>query len=264
MYVSKVTQVAKGSETDNRKYCSKEESRVHGPYSLGTPLADGEGQGSRSDLHAACELVKTKGLKAVAEEMPEVFVRCHNGLGKLEKMLEPKRCNRPMHVVVLVGPTGIGKSHQARVLCEYFGVEWFVPLLPSSRGQQLWLDNYRGEKGLILDEYEGQIPFTLLLRMLDSWTYHWQVKGASCLGLWELVVITSNSEPDSWYMADQITTAQRDAFHRRLNKVLVMSADAGQEHLENALIEKFCADADSGEPVEADVQRWKELSKKMS
>lgn len=44
--------------------------------------------GARTDLESACALVKEKGARAVAREMPEVYVKYHKGLEALEEALE--------------------------------------------------------------------------------------------------------------------------------------------------------------------------------
>jgi len=70
-------------------YCRKEETREpepSGPWTFGDFAASG--QGARSDLAAAVVTLKAHGLKRVAQEHPEVFVRAHAGLRALEAILE--------------------------------------------------------------------------------------------------------------------------------------------------------------------------------
>lgn len=76
-----------GSREQARAYCMKEESRVDGPWESGEWETH---QGKRTDLEAACEVLKEEGLKRVAEEMPSVFVKFHKGLSALEKISRVK------------------------------------------------------------------------------------------------------------------------------------------------------------------------------
>lgn len=45
------------------------------------------GQGARTDLVTACDLLRKSGKRAVAEEMPATFVKYHRGLEALENIL---------------------------------------------------------------------------------------------------------------------------------------------------------------------------------
>ena len=75
----------RGSREEARAYCMKEESRVSPPVEFGKWTA---GQGHRTDLDSACELIKKHGVKRVAEELPAVFVKFHKGLKELARTLE--------------------------------------------------------------------------------------------------------------------------------------------------------------------------------
>lgn len=58
-------ELAKGDEASNVAYCSKQETRVLGPFSFGEAAAPGK----RSDLAAVRELVKSgKGMRDVLNE----------------------------------------------------------------------------------------------------------------------------------------------------------------------------------------------------
>lgn len=75
----------KGTREQARDYCMKSESRVEDPVEYGE---FGSGQGRRSDLASACSIVKESGVKRVAEELPEVYVKYHKGLKELERAIE--------------------------------------------------------------------------------------------------------------------------------------------------------------------------------
>ena len=72
-----------GTAEEAREYCMKEETRDWDtePREFGTFSPSRQGQ--RSDLAAGMELLKEKGLKALKEEMPGMFVRFHAGMEKL-------------------------------------------------------------------------------------------------------------------------------------------------------------------------------------
>jgi len=66
----------KGTVDEARKYTTKDDSRVAGPWEYG----ECHGQGHRSDIAAAATLAKSSGLRAVAEAMPGVFINNYRGL----------------------------------------------------------------------------------------------------------------------------------------------------------------------------------------
>jgi len=70
----------KGSAEQARAYCMKEESREEGPWERGDFSI---GQGRRTDLHLAVQILKSDGLKRVAEEMPAEYVKYHKGFAAL-------------------------------------------------------------------------------------------------------------------------------------------------------------------------------------
>lgn len=74
----------KGTRDQARDYCRKTDSRVADPVEQGRWIG---GQGDRSDIHAAVEIMKTGGKRALAEEMPEMFIKYARGIDMLCKEL---------------------------------------------------------------------------------------------------------------------------------------------------------------------------------
>jgi len=68
----------RGSSTQARDYCMKEDSRIEGPWEHGEFTAVTAGQ--RTDLEAAAELVLTDGVQAAAAAYPSQFIRYHKGI----------------------------------------------------------------------------------------------------------------------------------------------------------------------------------------
>lgn len=130
-----------------RDYCFKEDSRKPGtePWeNVPFPEISGE-QGRRTDLAAAIATLKEGGIRAVAEEHPEVFVRSHRGLMALASFQEDQPRDehfapRPWQAAVVGAVStepndrsifwvtdaigGKGKSRLARhILAEHAGLE---------------------------------------------------------------------------------------------------------------------------------------------
>jgi len=211
-----------------RDYAMKEDTRQDGPWEHGTWILPA--QGKRSDLQDAVELVKTKGLKRVAEDMPAVFVRNYRGLQALQAILTGAR-TEPPKICVLWGPTGSGKSRTAREmmpkmeLVDEPDVDKFWVWDPSL-GK--WFQGYSGHKWVIFEEFRGQVPFGQLLSLLDRYTCHVESKGGSTHWIATRIVITSPVHPKYWYESLASNDGQYDQLMRRLDangsKVIELTA----------------------------------------
>ncbi len=184
-------EAAKGSAAQNKTYCTKEETRLEGPWELGEPPK----QGQRSDVDRAVSTVKKRGWSAVVEEHPSVVVKFPNGLQKVAQHWAKKRRLEkgysPPKILVLWGAPDTGKSLLARAMP---GSWWKKPQLAND-----WWDGYEGEKRIILDDFYGQIPYHELLDLLDGHEKQVAYKGGF---LWlenTEWVITSNRDPRTWY-----------------------------------------------------------------
>jgi len=103
------------------------------------------------------------------------------------------------------GPTGTGKTHRS---WEEAGEATYI-----KSSSNKWWDGYRGELNVIIDEFDGQIGITHLLRWMDKYPCRVEIKGgtlplAAC-NFW----VTSNKPPVSWF--PEATVEQVAALLRR-------------------------------------------------
>lgn len=191
-------------------YCTKEESRD--PEGWQTQFGTPE---NRSDLHTACELIKSKGISAVVDQVPTTFVRYHRGLEALRFHLACRRLGewRPVEVIVRWGPTDVGKTRGVFDWCRSRGLSYYdCPL-----SEDAWFDGYNDQPVLLLDEFYGQLKPDRLLKLLDGYVRQWRVKGGFVVGVWTTVFITCNVEPDRWYHA--IPPEVQAAILRRITRI---------------------------------------------
>lgn len=111
-------------------------------------------------------------------------------------------------VVVYWGPTGTGKSHRA---WDEAGMEAY-PKPPTTK----WWDGYLPEKHnhVVIDEFDGQVGITHLLRWFDKYPCVVEQKGGGCCLIAKKMWITSNIDPHLWYPDGK--PAQIAALMRRL------------------------------------------------
>lgn len=179
----------KGTDVQARDYCMKDDTHVAGPWEHGTFVASA--QGSRSDLTAACALVKAGGVKRVAEEMPEMFVKFERGLKALEFTLAAKR-DWVMDARVYWGAAGAGKT---RAVYDEFGADNIYVKDPTTE----WWDGYNGEECVLVDEFYGTLKFSYLQRLLDRYPMPVQIKGGTTHFRSKVIVFTSNVPWTQWF-----------------------------------------------------------------
>ena len=159
--------VSRGTWEDNKKYCSKEDTRFPGatPKEFGTPCT----QGSRNDLKDAIEVLQTKGMEELKLSHPHMYVRYWKGFEKLisELQRDELRKDKPF-VHWIYGPTGSGKTHFAE---QYANEHKFSYYIYNKSLNGFW-QKYNQQPVLILDDFRADtFKFDELLRILDRYQY---------------------------------------------------------------------------------------------
>ena len=189
-------EVAKGSAEQSRKYCSKEGDFIE--------VGQIPQQGSRTDLTELRERC-LNGNESIGEIVNEVKnfqqLRFAENLMKYRKPYSGLRWSCYLH-----GPTGIGKSRKAAEEAgEYDEVSYH---------NGFWV-GYRGSKNVIINDTRGEIPFNLLLKILDRYPLYINIKGGETPWLAEKIWITSSKPPEEIYY----NCGERiDQLYRRINE----------------------------------------------
>lgn len=189
-------EVARGSPAQCRNYCTKEDTRVEGPWEIGSMSG---GKGSRTDLHAlGAAIVSGKKIREIALESPEQLIRYSRGIQALEAVVSRVAAEgeeRDPYVYVLWGAPGTGKTLLPHSLYRESDIYTFHLIT----GGHQWFDGYDGQPVLIIDDFTGWVPFRTLLTWLDRYPLRLEVKGSTTYARWHRVFITSNLPPDQWY-----------------------------------------------------------------
>lgn len=175
----------------------------------------GVGQGKRSDLKRVSEMVReNRSIRDVAMAEPTSWIKYHQGIRSLHNLFQ-KPAERPgIRVLVLYGVAGSGKSRSAyRLLPDAYWV-------PKSGNGSTYMFGYAGERDIILDDFTGDIPYGMLLRMLDRYPLSINCQGTNSPFRGERFIITSNFHPSEWYRYDDSNNRMNyAAVLRRLNYV---------------------------------------------
>ncbi len=160
-------------------------------------------------------------MRDVAIDHPEIFGQNHKGLIALQSILIQPRNEVPT-VTVLYGGTGAGKSREAREIVGEDKYVWHPQ-------QNQWFDGYAGEKDVIFEEFRGQLPFGMLLSLLDRYDCKIQYKGGMCEFAATNIVVTSPLHPREWYKSDDLATHDKiEQLLRRITTIVDMDEKAAK------------------------------------
>lgn len=177
----------KGTRDQAISYCQKEDTRIQEPIVIGELKSS---QGKRNDLLEVSEMISSgSSISEVVKTHPDMYIKFNKGIEKLKSKLQQKR-NFKTKIVVYIGPTGCGKSR----IAEQIGGDncYWKP-----KGE--WFDNYENEDVMIIDDFHGDIKYTMLLNLLDRYPLLLPFKGGFHQMTSKQIIITSNVTPCEWY-----------------------------------------------------------------
>jgi len=183
-------------------YCTKQDVDA---TILGNPPSEEEfkaqtpkGQGKRSDLLAVKRAIdEGKNCEELMgdDEHFGTFAQHSKYFNSYQAYKRRRTSFNPPQVTVYYGGTGTNKTR--RVYEDVDNLEELHKWEPQ-HGQ--WFDGYAGQKTVLLDEYRGQLPYGMLLSMLDGYpNTKVQIKGGMVHWSPEVIYITSPTHPKEWY-----------------------------------------------------------------
>lgn len=210
----------KGTRDQAREYCMKDGEYVeYGKWI--------KGQGHRTDLDeaAAAILNGTKKLTDLIVEDPWFYCGYRNGLKDIQQLADKRLSKefRHVNVEIVSGPTGCGKTRYAMEHDDVYKIEGTRLSANNNMG---WFDGYEGEKTLVIDEYDNNVPITRLLTLLDGYQLQVPVKGGATYARWTKVIITTNLKPHELH--PQAKPAHLEALNRRVTTFRTMWDDEVQ------------------------------------
>lgn len=203
----------RGSHQQAVDYCTKDETRVSGPYFIGEEPEARTRKRKFEEVKQSIDNGSTD--LQLANEYFELWIKYFKGLREYRLLKQPKR-DFKTEVRVYWGPSGIGKSRRAT---HEAGIGAYRKPLGD------WWDGYDGVSNVIIDDFYGWIRYDELLRCLDRYPHSVPIKGAFVNFAPKLLIITSNVEPRAWYDAEKINEERFQALLRRLDVVEHMTEE---------------------------------------
>lgn len=155
-------------------------------------------QGARADIDELKELVVKKGgLKTIANEFPEAFLR-YSRLERWGDLLRPSRENKPRQVLVYFGAPGTGKS---RVAYRDFGDDMYTPCQNNSAA--LSFESYDQQQTILIDDFmPGNLAPGAIKTMTDRYPNKLPGRNISPENMADTIIFTSNLDPREWFPKD--------------------------------------------------------------
>lgn len=209
-------EIMRGTWPQNEAYCTKEDTRVAGPFSIGEMPR----QGKRTDWEGVKADILAKKTKSEILMATPHLANCVRGIDALIEAAKPKPpVSRDVFVWYLYGPTGTGKTHRAMNMYP----DAYVVKGKRTTGS---FDNYADEEVLILDEWcSYEWPISEMNSLLDKWKYKIPCRYNDHYARWNKVIICTNEDPDEVY-PNLKTFNIWAAFQRRLtHKIQLLDQD---------------------------------------
>ena len=200
----------KGTHVQAKAYCSKEETRVEGPWERGEEPQ----QGKRSDiLDVKAKIDKGVKYTQLVDEHFKTCAKYGKFFREVIRIKTPPR-NFKTQVGVIWGPTGVGKSKFVDDAAKG-DIYW--------KSDEKWWDGYEGQTHVCLDDFYGWIKYHDMLRLLDRYPYQVEIKGAHMQFNSKFIWITSNKHPRDWYK--DMSEQKYAALERRLDLIVNKTED---------------------------------------
>lgn len=214
---------AKGTKYENYIYCTKEATFVEGSRrqkgAFDKPRSVLREEKGNAVVTFMQDITSGTTNRELMERAPLLYMRYLKNIAQIRMDAVDTRRTRPIGVVLLTGTTGTGKSWAAAQYAEWHHEGKSYRLTPYDRNKPVWFDGYDGASLLIIEDFDGGMPFRRLLTILDHYHSNLEVKGAHAAPNWTEVIITSNTTPPEWYNE---TTLNIDPLVRRIGLTVTM------------------------------------------
>lgn len=190
-----------GTARQAQAYCSKEDTRVCGPFEKGVISRT-----QPDKLETVVAMLRAdKPLEEIFDANPRQAILIGDKIRSYYLQQLPHRewaPNLPIldrRCVIFYGKSGAGKTQRAhRDANEEFNGSIYV--WPWPTGGRQWMPEYNGQRGIILDEFKHQISYTRMMELLGGGRTTCEAKGTQFhlpdgCKLW----ITTIINPKRWY-----------------------------------------------------------------
>lgn len=195
-----------GNAEQNEEYCTKEDTRIDGPWRCGK--AENRSRGKRCDWDAAYEVIAKHSTPTAAfyEEMrataPNILFNNLSNVIKMQNQMHPPKNRGKVEIITIIGNTGTGKSTIADCNTIMQGTDFTRAFKPRIERDKIWWCGYNGQDDIWFDDIrEGCISVGTFLNWFDTEgrALTLPTKGGSVNAEYTRIWITSNEDPGHWF-----------------------------------------------------------------
>lgn len=182
----------KGTPKQAWHYCSKDETRLYGPWFIGAPqILDVKEK--LADFVDACQQPDITE-RDLWLKYPSMMTRYPHTYYRVNCLVKPVR-TEPLEVYIFYGGPGSGKS---RMVEELYPDAYIVPW-----SQKTWLTP-RGYKAkvVVFQDFTGEMYLKQFNRYVDRYAEEVEYKGGYIWWLPTIILITTNVLPSLWYKTE--------------------------------------------------------------
>lgn len=213
-------EVRRGTAQEAEEYCKKDGD--YDEFGARPPT-----KGQRTDLESVKRIIDGGGsLRDVAESSFGTYLRYERALRGYIGMVRGRPRDWVTQVIWFWGSTGTGKSRRAHAEAGALSNGDFCVLADNSTK---WCEPYASHRCVIMDDFAGECPIAVLLRMWDRYPMQVAVKGGFVEWSPRLVYVTSNYHPAHFYGGH----IQWNALRRRISAIVGFLPDGSLEEEED-------------------------------
>jgi hypothetical protein len=161
-------------------------------------------------VEVAASIKSGKNEREIYDDFPLIAARFPKYISKIISF-NPPALEKDRIVEIHWGKPGSGKTKSC---WDRYPDLYSIPV-KSSRSGSIWFDAYYGQSVVLIDDFNGEIQLTQLLRLLDNYTQQVEVKGAHVWWNPKVILITTNTDWRGWYDYSNRTDS-REALRRRI------------------------------------------------
>lgn len=188
-------EIAVKGDLENYEYCSKEgDFEEWGIKS--------EGQGKRNDIKEVADLIKSGdiSLTDVMFEYPDLYLKYSRSFEKMFNAIQSHRVEPPK-VYWLYGLAGTGKTRS--VIDKHLAENVYI------KDGTSWWDGYNQQEAILIDDFDNNIPYRTLLRIIDRYRYQGQIKGGYVNINSPYIYITCEYAPEHYWNNNELAQVIR-------------------------------------------------------